>query len=409
MSADVAVLELAKDSDLPPEIPMASPAEISDLFATPVSMIGFPGHDTYNPKKDDLLQATPRTGTISRMTDYTMSSNGPDGFKQFVQHSLANFGGFSGSPIFTKSGHVVVINNSGRVEEDRGMRQNLSFGIRIDALWELIAYHKLDDKVSLPVTKASLQLERFEMPSELTEKFEKAILLVDDCDEHDWSTAAGIEKAIHDLDRAIELAPGYPAAYERRAVAKRKLARFNKAEELTLLQSGLADAKKRFNLEPDNLDAANQALWHYYVVSAKDNNRYHGQIALMTTRVLEGELFRNSLYAKTHYPTSLYYLRSLTRDKSQSKMRLEDVSEAIKAYQPRKAYVRIVDLGWNKGRFDYRVGEVVDEFSFDLWAIAGRFKNGVAQRHPPEGKNIDQNSPYPTLEKLKQYRQSISQ
>ena len=299
VSPDLAILELAEGAELSEEFPMATPEEVTDMFSLPVAMIGFPGHDTTKvPEPGEKVEGTFRAGNISRLSDFEFNSNAAEASKQFVQHSLASFGGFSGSPLFLKNGHVVVINNSGLVATDREEKLNLSYGIRIDALWELIAYHKLENKVPIPVSASSLHLARFDEPWAPSENGKKAVKLVEDCDRYSWGTEEGLLAAIKDLNKAIELAPNYPEAYARRASLYINLSRILEPEEMKYLQLGLADAKTRVDLVPSDLDAIVEYLDYLHTISLKMNEKFHPQIAEAVTKVLESDLLKNSYEAR---------------------------------------------------------------------------------------------------------------
>ncbi|MEM9660371.1 MAG: serine protease, partial [Planctomycetota bacterium] len=100
LSPDVAVLHVADGVDLPAAFALATPDETYELFAKPVAMIGFPGHDTRGvPTTEELAAATFRQGVVCRVTDFFNSVKVPRERLQFVQHSMPSWGGFSGSPI----------------------------------------------------------------------------------------------------------------------------------------------------------------------------------------------------------------------------------------------------------------------------------------------------------------------
>ena len=106
------------------------------------------------------------------------SDDGPITQMQRLAHTIGSFPGFSGSPIFLPNGHVVGLNNSGFGQTEGNRTENLSFGVRIDCLWELLAYHGLDSKVAIPVDVASLKLDRFNQTSESLVTLNKARDLV---------------------------------------------------------------------------------------------------------------------------------------------------------------------------------------------------------------------------------------
>lgn len=219
---DLAVLQLGEGPPLTAELTMATPKEVEALFAQTVGMLGFPGHDLVElreggirrtwPRLGEKAQATYHTGVISRLTNFRLSVNADPEDLQFVQHTIQNFGGFSGSPIYLANGHVVAINNSARAVEDRGARVVISYGIRVDSLWELLVHHGLDKKVPVPVEKSRLRIGRWLKLEEADEQFRRAMKLVEEAAQlidAQQDFVAGIKKCTE----AIELAPDYPDAY----------------------------------------------------------------------------------------------------------------------------------------------------------------------------------------------------
>ena len=162
-SPDVAVLHVAGDDELPPAFTCASPEELDRVFAERICMLGFPGHDTTAwPKPGEEAKASFREGYVAHVTDFQRNGNADKRDLQFVQCDIKSWFGFSGSPILLSNGHVAAVQNSITKVEQNGMTASLTHGIRIDCLWELLVFHGLDGKVSVPISKADLRLERFE-------------------------------------------------------------------------------------------------------------------------------------------------------------------------------------------------------------------------------------------------------
>ena len=100
---------------MPEELPLATVAEEEDCLGAPIRMLGYPGHDTESwPKLGERAQATLREGIVCRLSDFHGGNGGDAGELQKLQHSLASWHGFSGSPLFLPNGHVVGLHNSGR-------------------------------------------------------------------------------------------------------------------------------------------------------------------------------------------------------------------------------------------------------------------------------------------------------
>jgi tetratricopeptide (TPR) repeat protein len=262
-SPDVAVLHLAEGPDLNVEFPLASPDEIEDCFAQPVGMLGYPGHDTEGwPGIGEKAQATLREGIVCRVSDFYGRVNLPSAELQFVQHSMTSWFGFSGSPIFLTNGHVIALNNSVSAMK-RGEHQiELAYGIRVDCLWELLAHHKLDEKVSVPVSNAKLLLERYERPDPEEQKLSRARQLVKEAQgllAHQKFSEAAIK-----CKDAIELCPGYAEAYRCRSdvysgYASTKYSQSSTVENPIIIEENiryhrysLADAKKYMEMNPND-------------------------------------------------------------------------------------------------------------------------------------------------------------
>ena len=255
LSPDVAVLQLRHGPELPVEFKLATPDEARNVFAQPIAMIGFPGHDTRWPAPGRTVRATYHDGVVSRVTDFQMDPGAPVEELQFLQHTASGFGGFSGSPIFLPNGHVVAIHNSGRGVNDRGMYANISHGVRIDCLWELLAYHGLEDRVAVPVSKSSLNLARYARPDPKLERFRSAVSLVEQ------ATALVLREeyaeAVAACTRAIQQAPGFWRAYDVRMTAHGNYAvqyqqRLAASVFREQVEASLKDGRKLLQLAPSN-------------------------------------------------------------------------------------------------------------------------------------------------------------
>ena len=216
VSPDVAVLHVAGVDELPSEIPLAEPDEIWDAFAKPVAMIGFPGHDTVSwPGVGDNVQASYRSGVVARATDFFNDADAELRDRQRVQHTMQSWGGFSGSPLFLPNGSVLGLHNSGATISRGRRTANLQYGVRIDCLWELLAHHKLQDKVNVPVSTAELRLDRFLQPDPRLEKFHQVLELVQTARirilEDRFREAGEL------LTKAIGIMPTFPKAHSLRS------------------------------------------------------------------------------------------------------------------------------------------------------------------------------------------------
>jgi tetratricopeptide (TPR) repeat protein len=330
-SPDVAVLELESGPDLPVEFTLATPHETYDLFARPIGMLGFPAHDTLSwPGIGQKAEATFRQGVVCRLTDFTGSAQAPKNELQYVQHSMSSWFGFSGSPIFLPNGHVAILHNSASKVTNHGLSTTLTYGIRVDCLWELLAFHKLDDRVAVPVPKGSLSLDRYTKPDPEAERLSKVVQLVEEA-----QAANGQEqfaRAIELCNRAISLAPEYAESYGIRAFAYDSYGNANgmNAAMIPYYSQALEDQKKYVQMTPQSLDSLLQlcdikADLDYASLDSRQRtgvNARYSDVADIATRLLSVEQLTRFQRAKLHQ------LRARTRQDSSN--RLADLNEALR-------------------------------------------------------------------------------
>ncbi len=214
---DVAVVKVDGVEPLPHELAIATTAELKEIFAKPIGMLGFPGHDTVSwPSIGRKTQATYRQGVVARLSDFQNNGSGRQEDLQFVQHTMANWFGYSGAPIILPNGHVIAINNSVETISQGGVTTSFSYGVRIDCLWELIAHCELDDKIDVPMSESQLKLARFR---------KKDPRLADIVTANDLVLRAAIARCNKDhgsakklIDKAIEIAPDFAKAYQEKSL-----------------------------------------------------------------------------------------------------------------------------------------------------------------------------------------------
>ncbi len=296
---DVAVLRLAPGPELPVEFEMATPEEIRDVFAMPVGMMGYPGYDTKAvPKLGELAVATFTQGIISRVTDFALTPNRPQPELQFLHHSMANWGGFSGSPIFLKNGHLVGLHNSAMQETGRnGEIRSLPHGVRVDCLWELIAFHGLDlgeDGVKLPIDKGQLLLDRYRKADPQVDRLYDAIKLVHRADR--LKDLHRFDEAVQKCGEAIKLYPDYPRAYLIRSQTQTEFVAFNKdrlANKQTMdrLQGALDDINVYNKLAPSDhegyIERSHVLHFGSYFMKGPDKEDLHKKAVGITNQLLE--------------------------------------------------------------------------------------------------------------------------
>jgi tetratricopeptide (TPR) repeat protein len=219
-SPDVAVLRLAPGPDLPDEFELAPRQELGQLLARTVGMLGFPGHDTTSwPALGQRAEATFRTGVICRLSDFSNSVDGPGYTMQSVQHSLASWFGFSGSPIFDSAGRVVAIHNCAKTESANERQISIPYGVRIDCLWELLVHHDLDRQVRINNDRAAIeqQLERYRAPDRESEKSRQIVILMQEA--NSLKGREHLTEAVHLYNQVLEVAPTYADAIRGRGLS----------------------------------------------------------------------------------------------------------------------------------------------------------------------------------------------
>jgi len=98
--------------------------------------------------------------------------------------------------------------------EDRHVE--LAYGVRVDCLWELLAYHHLDDQVAIGLDKSKLLLARYDQPDPALEKYNQAAQLVSQVDH--LLLERKYAEAVEQCNAATKLCPGYSKAYLTRAI-----------------------------------------------------------------------------------------------------------------------------------------------------------------------------------------------
>lgn len=150
--ADIAVLQLeAVGADLPTEVALALPQDAYNILGASVGMLGYPGYQRDQKWTSELFaSATFVKGTISRMTGLGHNPDAAQDRRHLVHFDANSYKGFSGSPVFSNSGKCVVINNHIHLQDGHTEGSNLAYGIRVDALWELIDHAGIADMLPNP-------------------------------------------------------------------------------------------------------------------------------------------------------------------------------------------------------------------------------------------------------------------
>lgn len=307
ISPDVALVRLKPGPELPDSFKLAEPEELNQLFARPVAMIGFPGHDTGAwPALGSVAEGTFRQGVICRLTDFKNDAGATPSARQFVQHSMSSWFGFSGAPIFLDNGKVVALNNCSKSESQGGMSTSIAYAIRSDCLWELIKHHGLSREIDLPDGALNVDISKFEKEDEnevLLDSVEKLLALAAIEVDNNRESAA-VEKC----NEAIKMMPSIAKAYSTRGLAYNQYAVFRIAKEgfhqkKQYYEYANNDQKKAMQLDPTNPD--------YYLdfamtsVNLTNNRNYNeayqyvpGAIAIADSLITEPSLNRSrKMYA----------------------------------------------------------------------------------------------------------------
>ena len=259
-SPDLAVLQLGKEGpDLTVEFPIATPEELSALFAQPAAIFGYPGHDTKDwPKLGDKVAATYHDGVISRITDFDYNTNAPKAELQFLQYTMATWGGFSGSPVFLPNGHVVAVHNMARnAEGPDKIVKSIPHGVRVDCVLELLVHHGLEDKVPIKIDKSKVLVERWIKPDARTEKargdYAKSYELLRDASHLIYGKQQYVD-GIKKCNEAMQLIPNHYAAYRMRSIAIHMhwLNNYEDETATKMLKTAFEDAIICAKIQPSN-------------------------------------------------------------------------------------------------------------------------------------------------------------
>jgi S1-C subfamily serine protease len=156
-SPDVALIRIDTQGEELVALPLASDDELGALrIGTQLGTMGYPGelmweYTGIQEDTGELLQAqaTFKDGWIGRILDF-QSKRASFATSHWIQHSASLSGGTSGSPMFTRDGKVVALNNSGKTlfvktngqgaseTERMANPAEIGFAIRVDLLRELL-------------------------------------------------------------------------------------------------------------------------------------------------------------------------------------------------------------------------------------------------------------------------------
>ncbi|MCC6491747.1 MAG: serine protease [Pirellulales bacterium] len=328
-SPDVAVLRLAPGDELPPAIPLAEPGDLAELLAKPVAMLGYPGHDTECwPAVGQKAEATFRQGVICRITDFTNDVNAPSRQLQFVQHSMASWPGFSGSPIFLPNGHVIALNNCGTTKKLGERITSLAWGVRVDCVWELLKQHGLWNEVSIAARPEDVDVDRYSQPDPAAQSLAEAQRLV--AEARIDLMRDDVQAAVDKCNAAAEKAPNLTAVYDVRCIAYNFYAthkiKARNAEAKRYFEYALKDALRAAELEPTSVD-------HYLDVAVGQLNA-----------------------ANADAPAGEFYASTKILELADELLKVEGLRARDRAYAYR---VRALAQGWSGGALD-DIGQAIE-------------------------------------------------
>jgi tetratricopeptide (TPR) repeat protein len=231
---------------------------------------------------------------------------------------MATWSGFSGSPVFLPNGHIAAVHNSAVKEENKQTKQvtYIPHGIRIDCVLEMLVYHELDGKVSFAIDKDKLNIVRWTMPDERSEKaradYSEAVKLVNEArrlifDKQEYKE--GADKC----NAAIKLVPGYARAYSTRSTAFNNFYfdndnRLAPETALKLLNSALEDAIRYAKMAPSDPSGVIRVcrVWNN-IGRVSEDESYHQKALKVLEEVLTSDNLSKFDQAEAHSARGVAY------------------------------------------------------------------------------------------------------
>jgi len=334
-SPDLAVLQLSSEGpDLTAEFTPVGTDDISNLFAQPVAIMGYPGSDNEGlPETGATAAATFHSGVISRITDFQLGTGAPANEQLFVQYTMSTWGGFSGSPVFLPDGRVAAVHNSSRSKEDRVKEIRLiAHGIRVDCVLEMLVHHGLDRFVSFPIDKNAISVDRWVNPDPRTEKARADLARADALVKEAVAFWSESKYALCEAkcNEALEVVPTYAQAFSWRAAALHATwldsTVLTTEHSLRILQAALKDSARANQLAP-NADEVIQFCRIQNAITWESGDTTFCKATLeVMNKFLEGDNLQDS-----HFRATALQLRANSYNLlDQNDLALADYSEAIR-------------------------------------------------------------------------------
>ncbi len=348
---DVAVIQLAEGgSPLPPAWELAPPQALLQLTGKPVASLGYPGYGDW-PSQARVQPASMRTGVVQLVDTFDFAGGGHPERRQLIEHSAPTPEGSSGSPVFTADGKVVAVHNILKLTGAEALHET-GMSVRIDALWELLAYHKLDRAVAIPREDWMVVIPTESPIDPRRDEYRRAANLVRES--AIFAARRDFETAGARCNEAIRIAPEYAAAYLQRSrvftgYATTFWATLKPEVKRRQADWAIADAMTGFRLAPEKTDGLGLLLQNslYLGLMNADNDVFREVIG-----GIEALLQRPHLEA--HEKSFLTNLRAQARHfLGDFEGALKDYNEAIRL-SPREAiwYANRAQFWDQRGRPD---------------------------------------------------------
>ena len=209
---DLAVIELEAGADLPREWTLAGPDRGGPLQKKPVALLGYPGYGGW-PSPGRPAVATLHAGVVRNHDAFSFSEGSHPDRRQLIEHSAATPEGSSGSPVFAPDGLVIGVHNILRLDGSDGSAE-AGMSVRVDALWELLRFHGLQDKLPAASRRWDVLIPSAPAADPRLPDYRRAVGLVREAE----SLAARNDHrgAGQKCNAAVNLAPEYASAYIQR-------------------------------------------------------------------------------------------------------------------------------------------------------------------------------------------------
>jgi tetratricopeptide (TPR) repeat protein len=139
--------------------------------------------------------------------------------------------------------------------ENTGEIRAIAHGVRIDCVWELLAHHKLLDRVAMKIDTSKLNVERWLKPDERDELALRVERMADQANQQ--FVKEEFDAALEKIDEAIKLAPDYAKLQRIRGAvvynfASKHWKELPRDKRIRLDEVALRDYKRAMQLDPSD-------------------------------------------------------------------------------------------------------------------------------------------------------------